>query len=320
MNQVNQMEQVEHERGVPQHLLHTYLHMNGEFPMAPAAMDPAMGYAVLLAIARQGRPDPEETEPGWQKNGLRWLTFFDATWNTQQLAAIGHTVTQLHIDAGIPIVTAEQLLAVAAAHPTTRDKIAQASTILTRDFLDAEPPLLPPHCHIEVTAYGHLALVSVEAFQYGWRCIKERLFLALLNLLDALPDVQGRLRQPRQDAPTGSPLTKANALRLAQFASSPQFVAHQRAALTCYEAAYTAISAADDLAQAQHAAYHLLLGGSPTFRVTPALAELITRISAAVSAAAQTLPRLPTGNAVLPPEAISRLITDMTRKADEPTS
>gem|GEM_PF-4994420 len=311
---------MDQERGVPQRLLHTYLQMNGEFPMAPAAMDPAMGHAVLLEIARQGSPDPEETEPGWLHEGLNWLSYFDSTFNAQQLAAIGHTVTQLHIDAGIPIVIAEQLPAVAAAHPTNPGKLEQAATVLTRDFLHIEPPLIPPHCRIADTAYGQLAFVSEDAFQYGWACIKERIFLAMLNLLDALPDAQAQLSQPRQDTPTGSPLSKENALRLAQFSSSPQFAAQQRAILACYEAAYTTIIAAEDLAQAQHTAYHLLVGGSPIFRVTPALAALISRISTAVSAAAQALPPLPSGAPVLPSEAVSGLIAIMTRKADEPTS
>jgi hypothetical protein len=307
-------------RGVPHQLLYTYLHMNGEFPMAPAAMDPAIGYAVLTAIARQGQPDPTETEASWQHKGLDWLSYYYCGFSLQQLDTIGQAVTQLHLDAGIPIVTAEHLPMVVAAHPTNQDKARQASALLTQDFLQKDPPMIPLHCVIQDTAFGQLAIVPLDAFQSGWQFIKERVFVALLNVLDALPEVRSRLSRPRMDDPSGSPLTAANALRLAQWMSSPRFAAYQRAILACYAAAYMTIKAAEDLALDQHAAYQLNGKGQPTFRVTPALMGLIDRITKAVTEAAHTLPLQRTGKAIMPPEAIAGLINDMTRKADEPTS
>jgi hypothetical protein len=311
---------LESPRGVPAHLTHTYIHMNGEFPMAPAATDPAIGYAVLMAISRRGAPDPDETEEGWKSEGLDWLSYYYSAFSPGQLDTIGHTMTQLHLDADIPIVTAEHLPVIAAAHPGNRERLLQASATCIRLFLQSDPPVTPPHCVIEQTDFGSLAIVSLDAIRSGWHFIKERVFLAMLNVVDALPEGASRLSRPRVDGPDGSPLTVANALRLAQFAASPHFTIYEQALLACYQAAYTIILESAALAKTQHADYQLANGGSPAFRVTTSLVELIDRIAEAITQTSASLPPLRTGQPVLPPGAVQGLIDDLTRRNDEPAS
>jgi hypothetical protein len=228
-------------------------------------------------------------------------------------------MTQLHLDADIPIVTGEHLSVVVAAHPANRDKLIQASATCVRLFLQSDPPVTPPHCVIQQTPYGQLAIVSLDAIQSGWHFIKERVFLAMLNVVDALPGVASRLSRSRADGPDGSPLTVANALRLAQFAASPIFTEYQQAILACYQAAYTIILASAELAKTQHADYQLANGGSPAFRVTTSLEELIDRIAEAITQEANAVPQLRPGQPILPPDVVQGLIDDLTRRKDEPT-
>lgn len=306
--------------GVPNQLLHTYLQMNGEFPMAPAATDPAVGYEVVAAIARHGTPDPAEIEPAWKSAGLEWISYYYSGFSPLQIAAIGHTVTQIHLDAGIPIVTAEQLSAVAEMHPANREKIAQLPAILARDFLQADHPFIPPNCTIQPTEYGTLAVVAPEVFQDGWNDIKERVFLAVLNFLDAIPGVSSRLTRIRLDAKDGSPLTAENALRLAQFSAHTALRPYQDSLLTCYKTAYATIIASEDLAKEQHTEYQLTSGGKPEFRVTRALAALIQRIADAVQKAAGAFPAQRNGAPLISPAAITGFVNDITRRVSEPTN
>lgn len=311
--------QTARSRGVPNQLLHAYLQMNGEFPMAPAATDPAIGYEVVTAIARHGKPDSAETEAAWKSEGLDWIEYYFSGFSPAQIEVIGHTVTQIHLDAGIPIVTAQHLAAV-ATHPANGAKIAQLPAILVRDFLDAEQPFTPPHCAIQETAFGTLALVPLEIFQDGWNDIKERVFLAILNFLDAVPDVASRLTRPRQNALDGSPLTVENALRLAQFSAMPELEPYQNILLACYKTAYGTIIASADLGGAQHAEYCLTGTGKPAFRVTAPLLALIQRSAQTVLDAANAFPRSPDGVPRVPPAAVSGFINDITRRVNEPTN
>ncbi len=315
-----QLLQSARSRGVPRQLLHTYLRMNGEFPMAPAATDPAIGYEVLAAVARHGEPDPAETEIGWKSTGLDWMGYYYSAFSPQQLDIIGHTVTQIHLDAGIPIMTAEHLPYAALAHPTNREKLEQLSGILDKDFVHAEPPSMPPNCSIQETEFGKLAIVPLEVFNNGWNDIKERVFLAILNVIDTLGEARRHVTQPRLDARDGSPLTEENALRLAQFFASSTLDGYQKVLLALYEAAYTTINAAADLAEEQHAAYQLTAAGAPNFRVTHPLEQLIERINEAILTTAKALPLQGNGQPAIPAEAVTGFINDITRRASEPTN
>jgi len=260
--------------------------------MAPAATDTVIGARVVDSL-QKGETTVEE--------------FFRSSMDKAQLDDTGMQTSQFHVAHHIPFITRD------FAPRLTPMQLAdlQASSQRLRSM--GVPSKTPGYEMDETLGIG---MIHLEFFNFGWRSIKDRVYIAMLDFIDHVPAIS--LPTPRQDKPLPNgktfALTEANTKRLEEFFGDSSNRPYVEALNTLYQAGAEAFESdeAKVMAVSQRREYHLGKGGMPGFRVTMPLAQLIDHIDTKVTDAYQGVKER------VPEAAKTSFVDAITRRTDQP--
>lgn len=273
----------------------TYIETNVTTPMAPVATDSRLGALVVESVV---------------DGQASWEDVFFSQLSEEQLDNVGNVTTKAHAAHKVPFIVEGHI---ASLKPDQLKQLQEVTKRLLALGIPAETKGYKIDPEIGV------GIIPRELFRQGWGFIKDRIYKAVLDYIDALPV---EVKPPRQDVINKRgqvfSISRENTDRISNFFAKPENAGYVTALLRMYKAADSILQSpqAKPLSLEQRNRYNLGKGGDPRFRVTESLAKLIDMVDRAVVKEWESISK----TVDVPEEAKEKFVDAITRRKDQPTS